>query len=88
MLKTHHAVPDLAAALDRLRAWARANGWQPATFARKAGLAENVTRGMDEKDWAPTSRSIRALEQLIPADWKIGDPLPEPKRAPARKKAA
>ena len=53
---------------------------KPATLARVAGLAENVTRDMDAKEWGPSSRSIRRLEALIPPGWRVGDPLPEPKR--------
>lgn len=68
--------PELTAVLDRIRAWAKANDWAPATLARKAGLSEVVTRDMGQPDWGPTSRSIRAFETLIPAGWQAGDPLP------------
>lgn len=67
--------PDLAAVLDRIRGWAAANNWKPATLARRAGLAESVTRDMDAPDWAPSSNSIRRFEALIPAGWRVGDDL-------------
>lgn len=70
------AVPDLSAVLDRIRGWAAANALKPATLARQAGIAEVVTRDMDDAGWSPSSRSIRRLEALIPAGWKPGDPLP------------
>lgn len=73
--------PSLDATLDRLRAWAKANGWQPATMAGHAGLNEKVTRGMFLKDWSPTSTSIRALEALITRGWQAGDPVPKKARA-------
>ena len=72
--------PDLAAVLDRIRGWASANEWKPATFARMAGVAESVTRDMDESGWGPSSNSIRRLEALIPEGWRVGDPVPEKAR--------
>ncbi len=71
-------VPALSAVLDRIRAWASANKLKPATLARQAGLAEVVTRDLDQEDWSPSSRSIRRLEALIPPGWKAGDPVNEP----------
>lgn len=72
----HPAPTNLSAVLDRIRAWARANDWKPATLARKAGIAEVVTRSMTTDAWSPSSTSIRAMEGLIPADWREGDPVP------------
>lgn len=83
MMNSPSTAPDLSSVLDRIRAWARANELKPATLARMAGLAENVTRDMDAKDWGPSSRSIRRLEVLIPRDWRVGDPLPAPKKRKA-----
>ena len=62
--------------LNRIRGWALANDFKPATLAAMAGLADNVTRGMDAADWSPSSRSIRQLEALIPPMWRPGDPVP------------
>lgn len=70
------SAPDLQAALNRIRAWAKANDLKPATLAREADIAENVTRNIDAPDWSPTSKSIRALESLIPKNWRAGDPVP------------
>lgn len=75
--------PDLSAVLDRIRAWAKANELKPATLARRAGLAENVTRDMDSKGWSPSSKSIRCMEALIPRAWRAGDPLPAGRRKAA-----
>lgn len=72
--------PDLAAVLDRIRGWAEANEWKPATLARMAGVAESVTRDMDEPTWGPSSNSIRRFEALIPEGWRVGDPIPEKAR--------
>lgn len=69
--------PDLSAVLDRIRGWAAANEWKPATLARMAGVAESVTRDMDEPEWGPSSNSIRRFEALIPEGWRVGDPVPE-----------
>ena len=76
-----HGSPDakpaeLDAELKRIRAWARANDLKPATVARLAGIAEKVTRDLYDAQWSPTSRSIRAMETLIPSGWKPGDPVP------------
>jgi ribosome-binding protein aMBF1 (putative translation factor) len=59
--------------LARIRAFAAAKGWTPTQLAREAGLSDTVTRGMDREDWAPSGRSVRALEILIPLDWAPGD---------------
>ena len=31
---------------------------------------------MQDEAWAPTLRTLKKLEELIPADWQAGDPLP------------
>jgi len=77
------SAPDLQAALNRIRAWAKANDLKPATLAREADIAENVTRNIDDAGWSPTSKSIRALESLIPKGWRVGDPVPDRKRRAA-----
>jgi hypothetical protein len=64
--------------LDRIRAFAEARGWKPARLAREARLSDVTTRSMARPDWAPSGNTVRALEALIPADWKPGDPLPAP----------
>lgn len=76
MHTTPPTAPDLAAVLDRIRGWASANDWKPATLARMAGVAESVTRDMDEPTWGPSSSSIRRFEALIPEGWRAGDPVP------------
>jgi hypothetical protein len=65
-----------SAVLDRIRGWAAANDLKPATLARQAGLAETVTRDMDEAAWSPSSSSIRKLEALIPEGWMPGMAVP------------
>lgn len=68
--------PDLSVVLDRIRGWAAANDWKPATFAKRAGVAETVTRDMEDPAWGPSSNSIRKLEALIPDGWMPGHPVP------------
>lgn len=75
-MSTSGVAPNLNAVLDRIRAWSKANDWKPATFARVAGVADNVTRDMDCADWSPSSTSIRRLEATVPKDWCPGDPVP------------
>lgn len=82
------SAPDLAAVLDRIRGWAAANEWKPATLARMAGVAESVTRDMDEPGWGPSSSSIRRFEALIPEGWRVGDPVPETAPKPSKARAA
>lgn len=77
--------PDLASVLNRIRGWAAANEWKPATLARMASVAESVTRDIDEASWSPSSNSIRRFEALIPEGWRAGDPIPVP---PAKASAA
>lgn len=64
--------------LARIRAFAAAKGWKPSRLAREAGIADMVTRGIERPDWSPSGKSVRALERVIPAGWKPGDPLPTP----------
>lgn len=70
-------IPSLSAALDRIRAFARAMEWRPHKLATAAGVSEVTTRRLFESDWAPTSNTIRSLEAVIPSDWKAGDAAPE-----------
>ncbi len=74
--------------LDTIRAFAATKGWKPARLAREAGLSDMVVRGMERDDWSPSGTSVRALERLIPADWKAGDPLPDGQGTSAAAKAA
>jgi|GEM_PF-2527100 len=67
---------SLAAAVARIRAWRAANDWAPSRYAAEAGVSDATTRNMQDEAWAPTLRTLKKLEELIPADWQAGDPLP------------
>ena len=68
--------PRLDTILNRLRAFRRAAGLSMSGLALHAGLSRAALVGIDDEDWSPSSTTVRALEDLIPADWKEGEPLP------------
>ncbi|MCW5737340.1 MAG: helix-turn-helix transcriptional regulator [Enhydrobacter sp.] len=70
------APSDINAILERLRVYRRAAGLSLSGFAIKAGLSRSALGAMDREDWSPTADTIRAMEQLIPSGWKVGDPIP------------
>lgn len=66
------STPTIDAAVNRIRAWRRANGLSPSRLAAEAGLSEMTTRRIDD-DWKPNLETLRKLEGLIPADWQEGE---------------
>lgn len=79
---------SLAAAVARIRAWRAANGWAPSRYAVEAGVSDATTRNMDDEAWAPTLRTLKKLEEMIPSEWQAGDPVPEPAPKPGKARAA
>ncbi len=72
---------SIGAALDRVRAFRKFRDWAPFRFATEAGVAEATLRGMDDRAWNPTVRTLERLEAIIPKDW-------QPDAAPKRKAKA
>lgn len=64
---------DTVHLVARLRAYAKAQGWNKWEFARQAGLRDTVLRRFEEADWNPTVDTLRKLEALIPEGWQPGD---------------
>ena len=87
-MTTSHAAPSipaaepvsLSAAVARIRAWRAANDWAPSRYAVEAGVSDATTRNMEDESWAPTLRTLKKLESLIPPDWREGDAVPEKAR--------
>ena len=72
--------PSLGPVLKRLQAYRKAAELSYSALAQNAGLSRAALLGMDADDWSPSGKTIRAIEKLIPPGWRVGDPLPEPKR--------
>ncbi len=60
----------LDTAIERIRAYARKQGWKKSRLAKEAGMADTVLRDFDEPDWNPTADTIRRLEAIIPAKFE------------------
>ncbi|MGQ3297724.1 helix-turn-helix domain-containing protein [Reyranella sp.] len=71
------------AVLARIRAFARANSWTAGRLASEAGLSRGTLARLFEADWLPSSSTVLQIEKLIPRDWRVGDPLPAPKKRKA-----
>lgn len=56
----------LDTAIERIRAYARAQGWKKSRLAKEAGMSDTVLRGFDQPNWNPTVETLRRLETIIP----------------------
>ncbi len=83
-METH---PSLGPVLKRLQAYRKAADLSYSALAQGAGLSRAALLGMDSPDWRPSSSTILAIEKMIPAGWRVGDPISSTRRQP-RKKAA
>lgn len=76
---------DIDLVLNRIRAFRKATGMSYAALALSIGRSRASLVGMDRRDWAPNTATIRELEAVIPSGWQPGDPLPS---TPKSKRAA
>ena len=60
----------LDTAIERIRAYARAQGWKKSRLAKEAGMADTVLRDFERPDWNPTAETLRRLEAIIPSQWE------------------
>jgi len=86
MVTAMETQPSLGPVLKRIQAYRKAADLSYSALAQSAGLSRAALLGMDAPDWSPSSTTIRAIEKLIPPGWRVGDPIPAPRRQ--RKKAA
>ena len=56
-------------AIARIRAYLRDCGVAKSRLAADADVPEGCIRKVMEKDWNPTSDTLRALERAVPADF-------------------
>lgn len=67
---------------ERIRAYRAAREWTKVRLAEEAQISgSNVLTAMDRADWNPTSKTLEALEKVIPEGWQPGDPLPQEEEA-------
>lgn len=59
--------------IHRIRAFVRESGWSRFKLVKKAGLSVNSLAELDCDSWNPTANTLRAVEQVILADF---DPTP------------
>jgi 3,4-dihydroxy 2-butanone 4-phosphate synthase / GTP cyclohydrolase II len=59
---------SLDTAINRIRAYARKQGWKKSRLAKEAGMSDTVLRDFDKPDWNPTADTIRRLEAIIPRE--------------------
>ncbi len=59
--------------IERVRAFARAQGWTKSRLAREAGMIDTTLRDFHRDDWNPTAETIRRLEAVIPEDFEPGE---------------
>lgn len=62
----------IEAAIDRVRAFAAAEGWSCHRLAKAAGLSWQTVANMQSQDWSPSYKTLRKLESLIPPDFQPG----------------
>ncbi len=55
-------------AIERVRAFRKAKGWNLSQLARAADLRESTIRNMDEKNWNPEVRTLAKLEAVVNAE--------------------
>lgn len=73
--------PEIDVLLLRIREYRKAANLSYSALAQRAGLSRAALVGMDREGWGPTSSTIRAIEQLMPSGWRVGDPLPQQEAA-------
>ena len=57
-------------AIERIRAFARANQIPKSRLALLAGMRDTVLRNFDKDSWNPTAETLRRLESLIPEEFQ------------------
>jgi ribosome-binding protein aMBF1 (putative translation factor) len=57
--------------INRIRAYRRHKDWTVSQLATEAGLNEATIRHLDDPDWSPNVRTLRALEKVVPASFKM-----------------
>lgn len=57
------------ATIQRIRAFARFNGWNRNRLATEASVAESTIRQIFDDSWNPRADTLRQLERIVPADF-------------------
>lgn len=59
--------PDIDTLLERIRDYRRHRGWSLNRLAKEAGVPWGVLQGMDDADWSPSLKTLRALLAAVKA---------------------
>lgn len=78
---------DVDVAKARIRDWISRSDRTNADLAGEAGVDEKTIRQAVVEGWNPTTVTFQRVLKLVPPGWRVGDPLPTPRR-PRRKEAA
>lgn len=60
---------NIDTAINRIRAYAKAEGIKKTALAKAAGLGDTTLRYLDSDDWNPTINIVRKIEEIIPEDF-------------------
>ena len=71
--------PDIDTLLERIRDYRRHRGWSLNRLAKEAGVPWGVLQGMDEPEWSPSLKTLRALLAAV----KAGSAENAPRRKPS-----
>ena len=63
---------------ERIRAYRRGCRWSINRLAMEAGLRSTTIAGIDADHWNPTTKTLEALESIIPDDFDASAVCEEP----------
>jgi len=61
---------SIDAVIERIRAYAKAQGWPKSKLAKEAGLQDTTLRHFDRPGWSPNAATLRRLEIIIPPEFE------------------
>lgn len=56
-------------AIERIKAYLQSSGMAKSRLAVEAGVPEGCTRRIEDKNWNPTTDTLRKLEAVVPTDF-------------------
>lgn len=75
----HPMQTEIDTLLERIRDYRRHQGWSLNKLANAAGVPWSVLQGMDDPDWSPSLKTLRALLAVMKSGDGSGS-SPRPRR--------